>query len=581
VLVGFAVSFAGSLAGGGVARAEPHVPAPTFTETWTDSIADGHLPFALSSPGVATLADGPAAVVGDTAGHIYAVYLAAGAGGKPTQAYSFSTKGTGVDSSPSSLGGTVYIGVGWAAQNGDGGYQALNANGTQKWFRTAGNPSTDPTKNSGVAAGMAIGTLQAQTAVVAGSLGENEWMFNASSGKDQKGFPWYQADTNFSTPAIADVEGIAGQNQIVEGGNTSAGVSYGVTYVDGGQIRILNQAGNGGNTAKPNTGLYCDYQVDQGVESSPAVGDILPGSLPGIVAGTSTDRADRTTTDDVFTINSHCQKVWEATLDGATTSSPALADGLGNGDLQVIEGTTAGTVYSLNSDTGAVHWKTQLTGSVIGGVVTADLGTGYQDIIAPTTTGAYILDGKTGALVATLEKGVGLQNSPLVTRDPNGSLGITIAGYSGNKVTEHGVIEHFELVGSKVTTVSEAGAWPEFHHDPQLTGNANVVTKAGPTTSHVSRLDVAGLPGGNATAADEVQGDSGRSCTSSTRESELPMASASPSTTVAICAGANSRRAASSTSLRVVAFKAAAWRARYPGSSPMMANSTRALARPA
>jgi hypothetical protein len=462
---------------GAAAQAAPHAAvAPTFVKTWTDTFNDGDRPIVLSSPVVADLAKGPAAVVGDEGGHLYAVYLAAGPGGKPVPAYTVST-GNGVNSPPSSLDGRVYFGIGWAASSKVGGYEALNSNGTFRWSRYAPNPSTDPTKDNGVQSGLAIGTLQGQTAVVAGSLGQNESLINASSGWQLKGFPWFQADSNFSTPAIADVEGVAGQNQIIEGGNTTAGLAYGTTYVNGGQIRILNQAGNGGSTAHPNAGLYCDYRVDQGVDSSPAVGDILAGSTPGIVVGTGIERADETATDQIITINSRCQRAWVATLDGGTLSSPVLADGLGNGDLQVIEGTTSGMVYSLSSLSGGVHWRTQLPGEVIGGVVTADLGGGYQDIIVPTSKGAYILNGKTGALVETLESGIGLQSSPLVTRDANGTLGITIAGYTVNESGEHGIMEHFELAGSKVSTVSEAGAWPEFHHDPQLSGNANVVTK--------------------------------------------------------------------------------------------------------
>jgi hypothetical protein len=463
---------------GAAAQASPrlartaHVSvAPKFVETWTDAFADGRLPVALSSPVVATLTKGPAAVVGDRAGHVYAVYLAAGAGGKPAAAYTVSTGGIGVDSPPSSLDGRVYFGVGWVGQSTVGGYVALNENGTVRWARSAPNVGGRPAKESGIQAGLAIGTLQGQTAVVAGSLGQDEYMMNASTGAVLKGFPWFQADSNFSTPAIADVEGVAGQNQLVEGANTTAGGAYGTTYVNGGQIRILNQLGNDGNTKDPHAGLYCDYQVDQGVDSSPAVGDFLTGHKPGIVVGTGVERADESATDEVITINPRCQKVWAATLDGGTLSSPALADGLGNGDLQVIEGTMAGTVYSLSSVSGGVLWKTQLSGEVIGGVVTAELGSGYQDIIVPTTTGCYVLDGQTGALLTTLEKGVGLQSSPLVTVDPNGTLGVTIAGYTASP-TVHGVMEHFELVGSHVSTVSEAGAWPEFHHDAQLTGNA-------------------------------------------------------------------------------------------------------------
>ena len=91
----------------------------------------------------------------------------------------------------------------------------------------------------------------------------------------------------------------------------------------------------------------------------------------------------------------------------------------------------------------------------------------------PTTAGVQIFDGKSGALVATLGQSAGLafQNSPLVTDDPNGSLGLTLAGYNSSN---QGVIQHYEVTGSSGATADEAGAWPMFHHDPQLTGNAGL-----------------------------------------------------------------------------------------------------------
>ena len=101
-------------------------------------------------------------------------------------------------------------------------------------------------------------------------------------------------------------------------------------------------------------------------------------------------------------------------------------------------------------------------------MVTADLGQGHQDVIVASTSGAEVLDGTNGAVVAVLERGVGLQNSPLVTDDPNGTIGITLAGYNGHN---QGEVEHFELAGSSGASVDGAGAWPKFHHDPQLTGD--------------------------------------------------------------------------------------------------------------
>ncbi len=117
----------------------------------------------------------------------------------------------------------------------------------------------------------------------------------------------------------------------------------------------------------------------------------------------------------------------------------------------MIEGTrvgSGGTIWALNASSGATIWHTAAGGQVIGSVVTADLtGGGYQDVIVPTTVGVQIFDGKSGVLVATLGQSAGLafQNSPLVTDDANGSIGITIAGYNSSN---QGVIEHYEVAGS-------------------------------------------------------------------------------------------------------------------------------------
>ena len=78
-------------------------------------------------------------------------------------------------------------------------------------------------------------------------------------------------------------------------------------------------------------------------------------------------------------LNSHCGLVWATTLDGWTNSSPALADALGNGELQVAEGTwngASGSVWLLNGATGRPIWHVPALGAIIGGIVTANLGRG-------------------------------------------------------------------------------------------------------------------------------------------------------------------------------------------------------------
>ena len=128
----------------------------------------------------------------------------------------------------------------------------------------------------------------------------------------------------------------------------------------------------------------------------------------------------------------------------------------------------------LNGTNGATVWSAPTSGQVIGSPVTADLtGGGYQDVIVPTTNGIDIFDGKSGAEVATLGTNFGFQSSPLVTDDPDGHIGITGAGYWSAAPTRG-----TSRTGRSTTraapgsSVNEAGAWPQFHHDPQLTGDA-------------------------------------------------------------------------------------------------------------
>ena len=62
---------------------------------------------------------------------------------------------------------------------------------------------------------------------------------------------------------------------------------------------------------------------------------------------------------------------------------------------------------------------------------------------------------------------VALQNSPLVTVDPNGSIGITIAGYNSALMPAPPAHRVGQLDGP---LVGPKRSWPMFHQNPQLTG---------------------------------------------------------------------------------------------------------------
>ena len=441
----------------------PHTANVTATQTWSDTLSGADI--VLSSPNVANLDGQPSVVVGSRNGDVYALHLADGSGvaGWPYNA------GAPVDSSPSVAPDgfgldSVYVGTGNAVSPNTGGYQAIFPGGGDQWFVSGTNPGTDPTPNSGVVASLTVGNYAGSNGVEAGSLGQNTYALSATSGSVLSGFPWFQADSVFSTAALADLYA-DGNNEIISGGDSSAGSAYGQTYSDGGHIRILSSAGNAG-TGNPAGGLVCQYNTTQNIDrSSPAVGRFLSGGAVGIAIGDGSYYSGASDSDKVFAVNTGCGLAWSQTLNGITADSPALADVQGNGQVDVVEGTEAGTIYVLNGANGSVVWSAATSGPVLGSPVTADLtGSGYQDVIVPTTNGIDIFDGQSGQQVATLGAGISYQNSPLVTDDSNGEVGITGAGGS--------VVTHWEIANTSGSNVNEAGAWPQFHHDPQLSGDA-------------------------------------------------------------------------------------------------------------
>ena len=472
-----------------------HAAGFTANQAWSQALPDAGSPIALSSPNVANLDGQPSVVVGDVAGKVYAYHLSngTGVGGWPYNA------GAPVQSSPSvapiSPNGTdsVFVGSGGAGDPTGGGYQAITNTGGDQWFVAGDEPRHRPDAAQRARGLVDRGRLLRQL----GRGGRVRWVrtrmpWAPATGPCSPGFPWFQGDSVFSTAATADLYA-DGNSELISGGDSSAGVAFGQTYSNGGHIRIMSSGGNAG-TGNPAGGLICQYNTNQNIDrSSPAVGQFLGGGAVGIVIGDGSFYSGASDSNKVFAINTGCGLAWSDQLNGVTADSPALANVQGNGQLDVVEGTAANTVYVLNGSNGAVIWTAATTGQVIGSPVTADLtGGGYQDVIVPTTLGIDIFDGRSGAEVATLASNYGFQSSPLVTDDPDGHIGITGAGYGG--ANDQGFIFHWEIdnTSGSGSSVSESGAWPQFHHDPQLTGDAGT---PGPTVE-VPCNAPAGAPNG-------------------------------------------------------------------------------------
>lgn len=494
VVVGAGLGALGAGPGASAARAATptELTAASFQLIWSAGpLPDDGDPIAEGSPMVATLGPGgPAVVVGDRAGYLYAFHIT---DGSPVAGWPVDT-GAPIDSTPSvgpgPAGGSdqVFVGTGNAFLPDAGGYRSYSGSGAELWQQRAADPPADYAPAAGVEASLTVAALQGQEGVYAGTLGQESEALSAATGVPLTGWPFFTADSTFSTAAAADLYG-TGQTDLVVGGASTAGDALGQIYPQGGHLRILNSEG----------GLICHFDTDQEIDSSPAVGAFLPGGTTGIVTGTGQYWSGASDTDTVQAFDTGCNRVWTTRLDGVTSSSPALAEVVGNGALQVVEGTdsgSGGSVWVLDAATGRPIWHTTVSGRVIGSVVTADLtGGGYQDLIVPTTFGTDILDGRTGALITQLTTN-GYQNAPLVTDDPNGTVGITIAGYNGDN---EGVVYHYEIPGSNGAEAVAAGSWPMFHHDPQLSGVTRVVPLTAPPAC---RVPEAARPGYNLIASD-------------------------------------------------------------------------------
>ena len=498
---------------------------------WQSELDDAPCGVAQASPEVFNVGSTPAVEIGDRQGDLYAFDLASpGPTGTAAPGWNSATgttvgSGTGCNASTSNVGtvlngnqgyevpgsppidstasvspgGDLLFDAGNAAAPTDGGYYAYSPTGSEVWNQVVTNPSTDTVPNGGVQASPSLG--DAGTLAEAGSLGQETYALNAANGSPSPGWPQFDADSNFSTAAAADLYGTGSSNFVV-GGATSQGFAYGTGYGNGGQLRIYNDHG----------GIVCAANTTEEIDSSPAVGPILAGGGYGIATGTGSYWgfiSGHPVSDDntVKVYDTKCNQVWSQSLDGYTGGSPALADIQGNGQLAVVEGTESnnganGSVWALNAATGGVIWSAHVLGGVYGSVTTVDFGEGYQDVIVPTTQGIEILDGRSGQMVGNFDDGsghdgvtagkvYGFQNAALVTRDPDGSIGITVAGYhslqGGNGTAVQGTIQHFELAGSHGGVVNENGAWPQFHHDTQLSG----LTGAGNALGGCDRPDAA------------------------------------------------------------------------------------------
>jgi hypothetical protein len=455
-----------------------------------------------SSPNQARLdSDGLSIVVGSRGnGCVYAVHLL---DGTTTPGWPKCTD-AGIDSSPSVYapsGGLDDVFVTTGDTPGEqppvsnencgsdlancvGAVYAFGPSGNQLWARSLPDVFGADGSHPPIFASPTIGDPgNGSEELVVGGISQSLYALDPLNGATELGWPQQTADTTFATAAIADINGA----QHIVAASDSTGGAGSMNDWDGGSVRSMNANGSTNWTAASN----------EVVTSSPAVGN-LNGSGPVVAYGHG--RYWNGSDDDGLTVDNATTgaKEWEQYLGGYTRASPALADLTGNGQLDVVEPTwtalgktTGGTVWAF-TPTGGHIWGPVSLGSdntITGGVATADLGTGYQDVIAATGLGWYVIDGRSGAVYAPNGLNVtwpgqqpanlAMSNTPLVVPDPSGDgVDVVVAGtYRGtNGDNTQGFIAAYQVTGGPNSV--GAGAWPQFHQNPQLTGST--IAPAGP-----------------------------------------------------------------------------------------------------
>ena len=433
--------------------------------------------FRASSPMPATLdGGGPSAVIGSLNGNLYAFHLATGTNvpGWPVPTGHEVDSTPSVELAPGTIRDDVFVGSG--SYGGPGGaYESFAPGGRRRWTVAARDPNQ---ASAAVYDTLAIGDINGDhvSDATGGALGLEAYSINTISGKVNPGWPFRTNDTVYSSPSLVNLGGGTGPPDVVMGGDSSPGAPFkGANprpVQRGGVLYAINGHGH----------LLWYHYFDEVVTSSPAVGNLAGTGRPEIAVGTGfywhQQHVNTTSSTRLFVLNAAGQVVWSHDLGGFARTSPALGDLEGTGALDVVEATSgapgnpnAGEIWAFD---GAGHvlpnWPRPAPGAVYGSVVTADLtGRGYDDVLVPTGSGLHIYDGRTGVEVAQLATNIGMQDSALVTQDPNGTIGITIAGAHGAASPQGtGQILHYEVASS-----GSIGAlsWPMFRHDPQATGD--------------------------------------------------------------------------------------------------------------
>jgi len=455
-------------------------------------------PIAQSSPTVATYDGTTFAAVGSENGDVYVINVATGKNlpGWPRHLAAPSGESAAIESSPAvgflngrSQAPSIIVGSGstWVP-NTIGEVEAFSFDGKPQWVFHVGQATGTAI---GVISSPAVGDItgDGQQDVVFGSWDHDIYALTPS-GRLLPGFPFDNADTIWSSPALFHMPGTSGEDIFL--GSDASGIIY---EQDGTQHTckggFIGDYRYEGHALVP---LWRDCE-NQTIWSSPAIGTLGDASEPVVVVGTGFyEQPFPSDTDRVFAVyadNGEAVPGWPVTTSGPTFGSPAIGD-VGGQEAVVDTSWVCSAPHVANclppggpnsskvtawGITGKVLWSDTLIGgeAFSSPVLTPLQGETSSDVLIGTTNGLYPISGSTGALLddttneATINTGCEVLNSVAV---------VNVAGGQGWHVVEAcgGPARASDIFSYPLPVAIPIGvkpAWPMFRESPDHDGVAS------------------------------------------------------------------------------------------------------------